>query len=1421
MILAIMLIIGVVPAGSLDLKNVKAADTGTAAFANLGNLGTVNIGSKSESGQWHKIKIGNDAVFCMDLGKACYTGYSYTSSEEETISSSSSNTGRALKARVAYWFDQTKKRADKAYVYSQTLIWAIEEGQTSEEQLTGVIRQVRTNTGYYDSNTAKQLYSEIFGGNGEVTATIKTWTYSGTSSKKDSIQRLLYIKATGTPANYEPKSLNIKEQYKQKINFTKYSETRVPLANATFKITALNTKELEKFEGYGMTDGAENGEDAVTEMTLNTDSSGNISCYFTYNIQSKDYYYYSADDLKKMSADDKKAAKAELKENGYLFASDLTENSAWDLAYADAIDQKAVANCSYEIEEISANNANIYDGYFTATSLSGDSINVAGKKVTLSINGNNSWWADDEGAIEDQFQARLEIRNNYKKVSVNVVKKDNYSSDGKAHGDAVLDGAVYQLYGNPTCSYEATVYNADGTTKVASPYTVVNGHFETDYLQSGKTYYLKEIKNPEGYFISGQIFEIKADATQYVQEYTANAQTVEAYEQPTFGKVQIFKTTTDGSTGPAQFEEGAEFQIYLKSKGSYEACDEYERATLTIGKDGSGTSVNAHDGYLYYGTYVIHQTSTGGNDTEMIDDQEIEIAKDITDLNLNGKTYVKLYNNKPFETFIKIIKKDGDTDKTVLKANTKYQIFKVGEDGSETQIIQQYSNGNKLVDVDTYVTDESGEVMTVKALKPGKYKIYEVDSASGLYIKDKYIEVEINSKNSNYTSYTDSEGNSHALITIEYVNKEAKGKLTLTKTGEVLKSFNKDVSNPEKNKFNYKDEYLKGQTFNIYAADTIVTQDNQGTNWFDKGELVATVTTCKGADFTKQCSDITIATVDDETGAVTVYLPLGKYTVKEETTLYGFVIPEKNTWDIEFKWNDAKTDVVSNSTKDTDKEGNLNIKNERAKADVEINKKDMTADIGVADTVFNLYTKNDIYNADGELLLKADELITTVKTDKNGKASLNTDLPLMSEGYNKAEDKTGFNSGDYYFVEDKISDSYYIDKTPVDIHLEYKDAKTAKIKAEAKKLNKSTEINLSKVKLTDSTELAGASLKVIDDKGNEIISWVSGNADSIKITDKADELGYRNLRATMVNGNLVINGLLQNAVYEMTETRPADGFATAESIRFKLTEGNANGEVTTIATVIGNDGSESVQPENKVVMKDDTIKVNFSKTKITGSKELPGCKLEITDENGNVIEKWTSGKKPYIVEGKLVAGKTYKFAETRPKDGYATAETVKFTVSDTGEIQKVRMKDDTIKVEVLKTDKKDKDKVLKDAEFTFKLNGKVVAKATTNSKGIAKIYGKLAAGKTYRVEESKAPEGYKKVPAFDYKVKDTGDIQIIKVSDERSGDATPNTPNWNGSGAVSPKTGDMSNPLLWIMLFVLSSITLAVTAHGMRKKDEE
>lgn len=1403
--MAVIMTIGLIPMGSVIVK----ADTKNATLSNLGELGTVKIGNKSESGTWYQTEIAGTPVFCMDLGKACHAGDVYVSSDD-TYSSNSSNAKKANEAKIGYWYSVTKEKSTKAWVYAQALMWSCEEGNTSKNNLTDVISQVRKNTGYYNSKSAADLYDEIFGITTTVTCNVKIWKYGGSGEYR---QVLMEIK--GGPVEYDFERINDTLVYRQRITIDKTDEDGNPVARVPFEVTAQNYKELYdyKVNGWGNAETGDADGDSVFSSVAETDSKGRITYKFNYQIQSKNYGYVKASDLKNMTADDKKAVKEKMDDKNITYASNLTQTGAKELMQADLDAQMKKISNQYAVKEVGAGSD---DMLVNSEYANGKIITIESAGSWTKVNG--SWPETADKTYADYGKAtKLGIVNKYKKATIVVNKKVENTSDNTAHGDTSVDGAVYRMYTDAACTNPVTtVYDANGNAKAASDYTIKNGTLETDYIRTKDTVYIKEIKAPEGFFLDPTVHQIKVEGSQFDVEYKAKAVIEDSYESEKKGFFEVYKMSSDGSTGPADFEEGAEFQIYLRSNGSYDKCKDDEHSTLTIDKKGSAKTASA----LAYGTYVLHQTKTGAKDTEKIDDQIIEIGKDITSEGLNYKTYTYLYNNKPFEAYLKVVKKDGDTDKTVLKANTKYQIYKVNKDGSETKVVQQYSNGNKLVDIDTFVTDESGEIMTVKALKSGQYKIYEIDSASGLVIKDEFIDVTIGSGNPNYTSWTDSEGNSHALVTVNYVNKEAKGKLTLTKSGEMLKSFSSYASNPENNKFVFNTDYLKGQKFTIYAAEDIVTQDNQGTNWFDKGEKVATVTTGNGAEFTKQCSDITTSTVDDETGAVTIYLPLGKYTVKEEETLYGYVIPDKNTWDIEFKWNDAKTDVVSNSTKDTDKEGNLNIKNERAKADVEINKKDMTADLGVADTVFNFYTKNDIYNADGELLLKADELVTTVKTDKNGKAAINTDLPIMSEGYNKAEDKTGLNSGDYYFVEDRISNSYYIDKTPVDIHLEYKDAKTVKIKAEAKKLNKATEVNLSKVKLTDSTELAGASLKVIDDKGNEIISWVSGNADSIKITDKADELGYRNLRATMVNGNLVINGLLQNAVYEMTETRPADGFATAESIRFKLTEGNANGEVTTIATVIGNDGSESVQPENKVVMKDDTIKVNFSKTKITGSKELPGCKLEITDENGNVIEKWTSGKKPYIVEGKLVAGKTYKFTETRPADGYATAESIKFTVSDTGEVQKVRMKDDTIKVEILKTDKKN-NKKLPDAEFTFKLDGKKVVTVKTDKNGVAKIDGKLIAGKTYDVEETQAPEGYKTVPAFKYKVKDTGKVQTIKVSDERSGDATPATPNWRDSGANSPQTGEVSNPLFWITLFLISFVGIVISRYKIRKKDEE
>lgn len=903
-LLAVIMTIGLIPMGSVTVK----AETKNATLSNLGALGTVKIGSKSESGTWYQTEVEGTPVFCLDLGKACHAGDVYESSDA-TYSSNSKNEKKALEAKIGHWYSVTKKEATKAWVYAQALMWACEEGQTSEKNLTNVISQVRKNTGYYDSKSAAALYDEIFKISATVSCKIKIWKYGGSGEYR---QVLMEIES-GNQLEYKYEKINDTLVYRQRITIDKTDEDGNPVSQVPFEVTAQNYKELYDYKVNGWGD-AETGDadgESVFSSVAETDSSGRITYKFNYQIQSKNYGYVKASDLESMTADDKKSVKDKMDDKNINYSSDLTKSGAEKLMKADLSAQMKKISNQYAVKEVGAGSD---DMLVNSEYANGKIITIESAGSWTKVNG--SWPETADKTYADYGKAtKLGIVNKYKKATIVVNKKVENTSDNTAHGDTSVDGAVYRMYTDAACTNPVTtVYDSNGNVKAASDYTIKNGTLETDYIRTKDTVYIKEIKAPEGFFLDPTVHQIKVDGSQFDVEYKAKAVIEDSYESEKKGFFEVYKMSSDGSTGPADFEEGAEFQIYLRSNGSYDKCKDDEHSTLTIDKKGSAKTASA----LAYGTYVLHQTKTGAKDTEKIDDQIIEIGKDITSEGLNYKTYTYLYNNKPFEAYLKVVKKDGDTDKTVLKANTKYQIYKVNKDGSETKVVQQYSNGNKLVDIDTFVTDESGEIMTVKALKSGQYKIYEIDSASGLVIKDEFIDVTIGSGNPNYTSWTDSEGNSHALVTVNYVNKEAKGKLTLTKSGEVLKGFNHYVSNPENNKFVFKTDYLKGQKFTIYAAEDIVTQDNQGTNWFDKGEKVATVTTGNGAEFTKQCSDITTSTVDDETGAVTIYLPLGKYTVKEEETLYGYVIPDKNTWDIEFKWNDAKTDVVSNSTKDTD-----------------------------------------------------------------------------------------------------------------------------------------------------------------------------------------------------------------------------------------------------------------------------------------------------------------------------------------------------------------------------------------------------------------------------------------------------------------------------------------------------------------------
>ena len=911
------------------------------------------------------------------------------------------------------------------------------------------------------------------------------------------------------------------------------------------------------------------------------------------------------------------------------------------------------------------------------------------KGVTVICDADDSDFNYGVSGITDNVIKDVKGINNHKKATVKVKKLVSNTSDKKAHGDASVEGAVYQLFNDAACTKTATVYDSKGKEKTADLYIIKNGELETDYLRAGETYYLKEKRAPEGFLLSTDVLKIQVDGNSLTQEYTPNAKTYEVQETEKKGHLEIYKFTTDGSTGPANFEKGATFEITKKGK-KYEECKEDERAILVADENGHAKTTEA----LAYGTYVIHQTKTGDADTEKIADEEIEIGMDITSAALNYKVYTRLYNNAPFKAHLRIIKKSKNTEKTVLKANTKYQIYQVGTDGTEKRVEQSFFNGNTMIKVGTdeypFVTDASGEVLTAQGLSSGKYRIYEIDSASGLHITTKFIEFVVDSKSDNYKMEKDADGNSFATITLDYLNEDTYGKLKIYKSGEMLSKY-------ENGQFIYEEKPLKGATFEIYADGNIETQDNQGTNWYDDGELVATIKSGEKAVFTKECKGITGYEVKD--GIVTVNLPLGKYKVKETKTLYGYLLPDKD-WSVEFNWNNKDEEYVLNSTSATNTEGILSVFNERAKTAVEIKKTDEETTKPIKDVTFGLYSKDAIYNADGKQIVAAEEKLGTVITDEKGQAVFNLDLPLMSENYGKeaasgsavsvsgsavtAETNT-LNSGDYYLKEESVPGGYYLDSTLLPVHLEYKDDKTAVIEKKLTHKNKQTEVQMDKTSVAGSEEIEGCHLQISDEDGNVILSWTSGTTTEVKVNQ---DLGYQNLlTAFTADKHRTLRGLYQHKTYILTETRPADGYVTADSIAFQLQESSTE-PGKTLVSIRNADGNFVLQESNVVHMVDYKTTVTFKK-KSSDETLLGGAKMAVYDSQGNKVTEFTTQKsKKKTFTGLLKVGETYTFKEIEAPEGYELAKPVTYQIKDTKDEQLVSMVDKKLGIITTKTPKK-------------------------------------------------------------------------------------------------------------------------------------
>lgn len=1376
---------------------VRAA-SGVASLESLGKLGTVNIGSKSESGTWLQTQVDSKPVFCMDLGKACHTGYTYKS-ESKTISSDDSSTKNKLEAKIGYWYDQVKKGSNKAWVYAQCLIWSVEEGCTSESNLKSVINQVKKNTGYYKDDS---LYSDIFEVSKKVECDIYIWKYSGTTDDSE-VQKLLQIKSTDE--EYKYLATNGKRYYRQRITLEKVDEDGNALPKVAFMFTAKNIKELYSYQynGWGDSVKEEADEDATKfSQDVMTDSNGKIVFRFTYILNSKKYYYVSDDELSKMSSSEKKQMKDLLDDKGYNYASDLSKASAEKLKEADLDDQMDDISNKYVIEEVNSGNDNILTS-FVVDKGNKKITDATNNKVTVTLTKADSWTRNSDGkwpetAEESYSNYKLAykpvLKDKYKKVKLTAVKIDEET--GKvAQGDATLEGAVYGVYSDVAC------------TKLLKSYTTdKNYQFETDYMRCGKTYYLKEITPPKGYLKNDKVYDIVADGTNFTAEYNSIEKQVS--ERPIKGDVAIIKGMGNGTAGIVPFEKSAQFQVYLASAGSYDKAKATERDILTTDLNGYAKSKQ-----LPYGTYVVHQI-IGADNTEKCPDFYVNVKE-------NGKTYKYLLNNPEFNAYLKIVKKDSKTNQTVLKAGTTYQIYKVDKDGKETLVTQTHSNVNAIEVVDRFVTDETGEIITYEKLKAGTYKVYEIEGPEGYRVNRQPVMVEINSNS--YKTMVDKLGKEYLYAECEYYNDVTYGKFTINKIGPELckkddesdyadknadgkenaglenKNGNEDkttVNDSNKlndiaiNPFNYKDTLLNGVVFELTAREDIMSQDNQGTVLFKKNSVVAKITTGERAEFTNDCNGICNFVLNDD-GTITLNVPLGEYTLKEVKTKYGYVLPEQSFWDLSFKWNNKDDEYVFDISENS-KDGKIDIHNDMVKTDITLEKQDSKTNEPVGNARFGFYSRDNIYDRNGNVIVAVGEKIATVTTDKEGKAKIPFDVPAMDEGYGKMEGN--LNSGDYYFLEESVSNSYYINREKHQVHLEYKDQETAVVSAKAVVKEDQTETVISKRMIASSVEIKDCHLKISDENGNEIVSWITGDISSVKLNEKLDEMGYDNVHVEKCDGYAVkIYGLLHDREYTLTETKPSDGFVTASDIIFKLAESDDANAKTRVLIKDGDAFNENI--DNQVVMYDDTTKIEFSKTDITNGKELPGCHMQVTEKDtGKVMDEWVSSRQSHVIEGKYAVGKTYVLMETKPRDGYATATSIEFTVADDGKVQKVNMVDDTIKVEFNKI-ASDTKKQLGGAKYkVYDSNGKKVYEFTTGKKAEF-IEGMFKAGETYTFKEVDAPEHYKVAKNKKIKVKDTGKVQKLTVTDERI-PVVPDTP----QTGINEKTAGMAVSLISLLL---------------------
>ena len=609
-------------------------------------------------------------------------------------------------------------------------------------------------------------------------------------------------------------------------------------------------------------------------------------------------------------------------------------------------------------------------------------------------------------------------------------------------------------------------------------------------------------------------------------------------------------------------------------------------------------------------------------------------AGSVTTASNNYMTFNVL--DEELEGYLQLIKTDTETGKAVKIANTAFALYRLDEKDRKTRISMiDPASGSATKKTDVFYTDAEGLMKTPEKLPLGRYLIEELQDPEG-YFNDPAYSVEFEIKSDRVWQVVGNATNDmdEYIVTEKYCNHETLGQLTIRKLGNVLTDY-KD------GQFIYTQDSLAGAVYEIHADGDIATPDRQGTYWYKSGDLVATVTTGTEGQVdevkfsptrTQATYDFLTVSHDGTKGEVTVTLPLGKYTITEVQAPYGFVLTQQS-YTVEFGWDNQKNDIVLAKTivsheQDGDKKCSYSIVNVKDASDAHKNGQtlvfenarvlptpekpgDKVSKIGVGiykqdrealtylpGAVYELYTVDDIYSADGTKLLEAGtKLATSSTTNASGFAWFDVNVPIRSESYPDSG-----NSGRYRIVEITASAGYLLDSTPVDVEFTYVGQQIAWQVVNGTNTNLRTSVDISKQDITNGKELPDAKLEIRDADGNLVEGWISGKVPH------------------------TVRGLELEKEYTLTEKRAPDGYAEAESIVFKLVQDGTE-QVNEVYVKSDDDWAKL---DNATIIMQDAPVLDIDKTDIAGNL-LPGATLTIRDAGGEVIDTWITDYKTHRV----------------------------------------------------------------------------------------------------------------------------------------------------------------------------------------------